>query len=102
MKNGERYKEGLIQPEQVRTLLLQPILVPGEFISFAIVSNEKPLLVLGRILRNYLQLKKQLAKYGRLSTTRDGKLVHSFLRMPLDTVGSEEKTASCLDIGFIK
>lgn len=41
MKNGERYKEGLIQPEQVRTLLLQPILAPGEFISFAVVDNNK-------------------------------------------------------------
>ena len=41
MKNGERYKEGLIQPEKVKTLLLQPILVPGEFISFAVVNNNK-------------------------------------------------------------
>ena len=41
MKNGERYKEGLIQPEKVRTFLLQPILVPGEFISFAVASNGK-------------------------------------------------------------
>lgn len=41
MKNGERCKEGLIQPEKVRTLLLQPILVPGEFISFAVVNNGK-------------------------------------------------------------
>ena len=41
MKNGERCKEGLIQPEKVRTLLLQPILVPGEFISFAVVNNDK-------------------------------------------------------------
>ena len=41
MKNGERCKKGLIQPKKVRTLLLQPILVPGEFISFAVVDNNK-------------------------------------------------------------
>ena len=41
MKNGQRCKKGLIQPKKVRTLLLQPILVPGEFISFAVVDNNK-------------------------------------------------------------
>lgn len=40
---GEAYKmeEGRRKEEQVKTLLLQPILVPGEFISFAVASNGK-------------------------------------------------------------
>ncbi len=40
---GEAYKmkKGKRHEEAVDTLLLQPILVPGEFISFAVVSNEK-------------------------------------------------------------
>lgn len=37
MKKGTRRKD-----EPVKTLLLQPILVPGEFISFAVVDNNKP------------------------------------------------------------
>lgn len=41
---GEAYKmeEGERKDEPVKTLLLQPILVPGEFISFAVVDNNKP------------------------------------------------------------
>ena len=41
---GEAYKmeEGGRKDEPVKTLLLQPILVPGEFISFAVVDNNKP------------------------------------------------------------
>lgn len=40
---GEAYKmeEGRRKDERVKTLLLQPILVPGEFISFAVASNGK-------------------------------------------------------------
>lgn len=40
---GEAYKmeEGERKDEPVKTLLLQPILVPGEFISFAVASNGK-------------------------------------------------------------
>ena len=40
---GEAYKmeEGRRKDERVKTLLLQPILVPGEFISFAVVNNKK-------------------------------------------------------------
>ena len=40
---GEAYKmeEGGRKDEPVKTLLLQPILVPGEFISFAVVNNNK-------------------------------------------------------------
>ena len=34
-------KEGRRKDKRVKTLLLQPILVPGEFISFAVASNEK-------------------------------------------------------------
>lgn len=40
---GEAYKmeEGRRKDERGKTLLLQPILVPGEFISFAVASNGK-------------------------------------------------------------
>lgn len=38
MEDGKRFEV----IEQVKTLLLQPILVPGEFISFAVVDNNKP------------------------------------------------------------
>ena len=40
---GEAYKmeEGSRKEKRVKTLLLQPILVPGEFISFAVVNNNK-------------------------------------------------------------
>lgn len=40
---GEAYKmeEGGRKDGRVKTLLLQPILVPGEFISFAVVNNKK-------------------------------------------------------------
>lgn len=38
MENGKRFEVN----EPVKTLLLQPILVPGEFISFAVVDNNKP------------------------------------------------------------
>ena len=40
---GEAYKmkEGRRKDEPVKTLLLQPILIPGEFISFAVASNGK-------------------------------------------------------------
>lgn len=37
MENGKRFEVN----EPVKTLLLQPILVPGEFISFAVVDNNK-------------------------------------------------------------
>jgi len=37
MENGKRFEVN----EPVKTLLLQPILVPGEFISFAVVNNNK-------------------------------------------------------------
>lgn len=37
MENGKRFEVN----ERVKTLLLQPILVPGEFISFAVASNGK-------------------------------------------------------------
>lgn len=37
MENGKRFEVN----EPVKTLLLQPILVPGEFISFAVASNGK-------------------------------------------------------------
>lgn len=41
---GEAYKmkKGSRKDKPVKTLLLQPILVPGEFISFAVVDNNKP------------------------------------------------------------
>ena len=41
MKKGRRYKNELKRCEQVKTLLLQPILVPGEFISFTVVNDDK-------------------------------------------------------------
>lgn len=37
MENGKKSEEN----KRAKTLLLQPILVPGEFISFAVESNEK-------------------------------------------------------------